>query len=69
MLRRVEVLGMKEKRDVDYGSRTNKLRREQKVLKKTMTGEELASVMALVHSRHGVIKTCCSRPNLFFLLP
>ena len=46
---------MKEKQDVDYGSRKNKLGREQKVLKKTMTGEELASVMALLDSRPGVI--------------
>ena len=52
---RIEKLGMKEKRDVDHESRTNKLGREQKMLKKTMTGEDLASVMALLDSRPGVI--------------
>ena len=46
---------MKEEREVDYGSRKNQLGREQQVLKKTMTGEELASVMALLDSRPGVI--------------
>ena len=32
VMRRVEELGMKEKRDVDYGSKKNKLGREQQVL-------------------------------------